>query len=248
MEKQKSIGARSFAIIRQHFASLWLVAAWPHICMAVLFLCVGAYLRGHRSPGDMSPMDLWSSMDGLQRSGMIGLFILMVSLPQGLAVGGVSAFVWTYLHTGTVSLRDAFAVVSGNFARLLVLSVCVGTVTILGSMLVIPGFVAAIFTAMAIPIMLIEHVGIFAATRRGAKLAVSNLGTVAFSVFAAAAIGIVLVVSMFVTLFMWVMPNAPEWAVGIAVWTVLVVAVSLSQMVKATLLTNIYADASRPNA
>jgi len=244
MEKRESLVTRSFGIVQRRFAILWVAAAWPHICLALCCMAIATFLRAQHQPDEQpNPLNLWQSMGGLGKFGVVAAFIVGTSLPRGLAVAGVTAVVWKDFEAGVATLRDVFSGITDNLVQIILLSVCIGVVSQIGLLfLIIPGVIALMFAAFAIPVLVIEHVGVLSAIKRSFTLAVANPLALLGLILVSMLLGTTLAVGAAVTVSNLISPNFPWWVSLAAFWTALVLAISLTQMVVATILTHLYID------
>jgi len=258
MEQRESIVARSFAIIRRRFSTLWIAAAWPHICVALCCLAFAITRQLSSSQEQISPLNLWQSMGLLGKFEIMTTFIIGTTLPQGIAIAGVVTLVWKYLETGVATLQDAFSNIARHLIPLVLLSVCIGAVVEIGLwVFVIPGLAALIFTAFAIPVLVIEHVGLPAALKRSFQLGAANAANLFGFILVSTLFGILLTIVPLIAFFIITTANLPSWVNSFALWTCIILGASLTHMVVATMLTHLYvgargqrgevADASAPS-
>jgi len=244
METRESLVTRSFAIVRQHFALLWITAVWPHFCIALCWIAVTAILRIHPASGDQpNPLNLWQSLTGLEKTGVLTAFIVTTSLPRGLAEAGIATVVWKNFKSGVATFRDALAGVTCHLAQLIILSICLGVIIEMGSaFFILPGFVTLMFTAFAIPVLVIERSGILAAINRSFTLVFANPMPILGLILLSFLLGGLLMVCAFVVALSLSSPNFPWWVRSAIFWTCLILAVSVTQTIVATILTQMYID------
>jgi hypothetical protein len=245
MEKRESVFARSFAIVRKQFSTLWVAAVWPFIGVALCYIAIGIYLRFSEAQSRPNPLNLWQSMSGLGKLGILAAFVVSTALPQGLATAGVVNFVWKYLENGVATLGDAFSAVARNLLQLAILSLCIGAVVEFGSIFIVPGFAAMFFTAFAIPVLVIEHSGLMSAIKRSFALAAANVAGVVGLILTSIVLGTFLMIGALIVFLVLASVHLPWLGNMLAFWTCIILAESLTQMMVATMLAHLYIDARR---
>lgn len=238
LAQPNSVLNRSFSVIRRRFVILWSATAWPYTVIAICYLTFAFVYRAHFDPGEkVDPVTLWHSIGVFAKLGVLLGYLVSISLPQGLATAGATAVVWADLQGEGVDLRSVFSRISQVFWRLVVLSLCIGSMSFLFAIL--PGVLLFAFVSLAVPVLVVEDAKVSTALRRGISLASTRLGAllglyaVVLLVIVVAAVGRVYVASTV---------NYPWWVGMTIFWVTFVALAPILMMGTTAVVVHIYRD------
>jgi len=132
-------------------------------------------LRYADSQQTLDPTELWRSMSIGAKLGVLLAFVAVAWLPAGLAYASVSQ----RALQAELSVDEVIRSVLRRIALLAVLTVILGLAITVGNFVFfVPGLLIEAFCAFAIPAMVMEKLGIFAAIGRSFSLASRRFWTV----------------------------------------------------------------------
>lgn len=241
MARLSSALNRSLAVVRRHFATLWLAAAWPYIVMVICFLIARFVVNAYHDPTKQwDPVTLWHSMGVPAKLGVLLAYLACISLPNGFATAGATIVVWADLQGEEVDLQSVFSRIGQLFLRLIGLSLCIGIMCSIGGVfLYLPGILVFAFMSFAIPVLVIEDAKVSTALRRDIDLASKRFGAllglyaVVMVVIIAAAIGVVFVAPI---------ADLKGWTGTVAFWALIVAIFPALIMVTTAVVVHLYRD------
>jgi hypothetical protein len=235
-DQERAILRRSFSMIRERFSDLFVAAFWPYAATAVCFLAVGVYFRSRASSTEFDPRQIWLSMAPIQKFDVILAYIVTLSIPGDLAKASVASLVWEQLEGNRIRAREAISRLLPVLGRLILVSLIAGCATQLGSALYFfPGILASVLFSLAIPVLVIERSGAWAAIAKSSRLSSLRFGTI-FSLYA---ITFPLLVIVAFAIF-YGMANL-SWQIALPLaWTLTTLLLAVASLVAVTVLTHIY--------
>jgi hypothetical protein len=147
MDPKSSLLNRAWRVLQKDPAALLVAAQWPYLAVfaaaAIARALILRYVDLAAAPTE--PLELWRSQGPLARVGMVVSYPLCTSVPQALAVAGISVVTWESCLGGNTGLWHGLLEVRRRFLVLLALSFVVG----FASMFL--GVVAVIFQTLFLP-------------------------------------------------------------------------------------------------
>lgn len=177
-------------------------------------------------------------MSPLAKLGVVIAWVLSISLPGGLAVATVTAYVWDASQEATASLGKAFRRLGQVLTRLLTLALLVGFCSQMGLFFfALPGVAIYALFSFSIPVLVIEDASAGDAIRRGMKLGAKRVGALLGIFFGAAVFALP---AIFITIALSATGDF-SWAEQMCVmWGSFILTFSLVMMTTATLVTELY--------
>lgn len=241
MNPPTSLAGRAVSTLRRRLPALFAAAVWPYLLLVSVLIIINIVVR-HMHPvgAPIDPTAMWRGMSFLRKLGVIILFVASASVPYGLAMGGTSLLAYEDYRGGGDSLGGVLKRVMRRTPSLVVLSFLVGCGTFLGSLFfVLPGMLVPMFTAFAIPVILLEDAGVETALRRSMRLAWSRIGTVLVLQLILGMAG--MVVSFFFSLLIGA-TNLEGMAAAVTMWAFLGLSMAVLVCVYGTVVAILYHD------
>jgi uncharacterized membrane protein len=176
---------RTFSCYRRHFVLFFGIAALPHLLVFVFQI---AGMLAGRAAGSFLTL-LWSLA-------FLFLYLTTVALSQGATMVAVSEI---QLGRGT-SIAQAFGRIRPRLGEILIVMLNVGVRVVIGLiMLIVPGVIAVLKYALAVPVAVLEETTVSGALERSATLTKGHRGRIFLIYF-------LLMVFMWIVAMVWQFP------------------------------------------
>jgi hypothetical protein len=191
-----------------------------------------------------SPLDVWHSESILHKLASLLAFIVWIFLPRDLGAVGVAMIVRSDQQGEDLDLKSFVARYARIVWLVVPLSICLGTMILIGSVFIVGGLILAIWTAFVMPALATEQDQLGAAMRLSLSFTTARIGSL-LGLWAATALAqIVALLALLVPNFMT--GGSPRWWVGVLVgWSLFAVLSSLIFMARSVVLALLYLDAVR---
>ena len=185
MDQRLSLLKPAWRVVQKNPAALLVAAGWPYLALfaavAIAEALILRYVDFAKTPTD--PLGLWRTMGPWAKVGIVLSYFFYTSVPQGLAVGGVSVVTWKNCLSENTALLHELLEVRQRFFPLIVLSFLVGFVTtLLASVFPVVGpfIMQTILLPAAVVVTIHEkpRLGVLAALSTGLSLAANSLAII----------------------------------------------------------------------
>jgi hypothetical protein len=245
MDRTESLSSQIVPLIRRRFLALWLAAVWPYALLAIVMICIAVTLHARAAAGPMvRPQDLWQSLSGLTRFGLVLAFILGIFLPRHLGAAGVAIIVYSDMRGDDLKLRSFLLRFGRVLWQLVLLSIGLGIVIYLGTVLILPGIFLAVWSAFVMPALAtaVDHAGM--AVRRSFRFSLRRFGLLLGLYFMIVIAQVPALLALFIPIFLTA-DGLWWWAGQVLGWILFAVLMGFIFMTQAVILAVLYLDALR---
>lgn len=170
-------------VLRRRMVLLLGAMAVPYLCTFAVLAGVGLAVRvvmyASASPQPIAVREMWNSFGLMPKLGVILAFCLSAGSPYAVGTAGVALITWEDCQAKTPTPGQIAAGVWPLVPQLIVLGFLTGVGVLFGSLaLLIPGILFAVFTAFAVPSLVIEKLSVPKALRRSIMLTKSEIFTI----------------------------------------------------------------------
>jgi hypothetical protein len=162
MDQKSSLLNRAWRVLQKNPAALLGAAQWPYLAVFAAAAIARAFLLGYvdLATAPTEPLEFWRSLGPLVKVGIVVSYFLYTSVPQGLAVAGISVVTWEGYLGGNAGLWHGLLEVRRRFLVLLALSFVVGFASLwLGVVAPIFGqfVIHTLFLPTAVVVLILER-------------------------------------------------------------------------------------------
>ena len=232
MSPANSVFSQALAAIRRRPLTLWFAAAWPYLILALVYVSIAIIIRANQASGpQISLLERYAAMGFGEKLASILAFIVTIFVPADLAASSVCFLIWTEHQGQESTLGVYFLRLIRVIFPLVVLSVSIGTVTLIASMAAgIPGLLFAAWTAFVIPTLIIGDASMTKSFRTGLRRGSENFGKL---VPIYLVIAIILALVWFLSIFVMIQTAEQNWKVSLAsFWLIFTIAWSSGMMIR----------------
>lgn len=201
ISRELSIGellSQTWGCLRRDFLSFFMVFAVVGVILGVLTTVAGYLINVPKLPASPTQSQLLSYESAELSLVLVAVVLALVIVP--VAAGTAVKMASDSIEGRRVDVRGDVKLAASKLLRLWALELLVGVIVFLGVIaLVVPGVILAIMFSLAVPVLMIENMGVRESMGRSRKLVAKRwLKTFAFLLILGVAIAILTLIASFV--------------------------------------------------